>query len=123
RSLAVADVLLGTGRLPDGPERDTLVAGVRECRDLVSQVTAQLRLPLQPREVSRFVRLDVGEAADTLGRLGREKSAGPPVLSADTLRCLDPWRLTMRALLNAAETLANGRQPTSLPAVTASRVQ
>ena len=66
RSLAAAQVLLDHEDSYRVARTAVLREGVPACRQLVGQVERQSGLRLQPKDVSRYLRLDVGEVAQAL---------------------------------------------------------
>ena len=117
RSLAAAQVLLDHEDSYRVARTAVLREGGLACRQLVGQVERQSGLRLQPKDVSRYLRLDVGEVAQALKSLEGDSLEGhgsvSPAAQAGLKRCLATTRDLVAALQSLA--YAEGERPLSLP--------
>ena len=106
RYLAVAQVLLDHEDLRQKPLAQHLEEEISACRRLVRQVTRQLGLRLRSRDINRFLRQDVGEAAQALRSLDPEILAGYGRLSTAAAASLQQWLGGMLELMDSLQSLA-----------------
>ena len=104
RALAAAQVLLVCD--DRGGEEERLWLEAESCRHLVAEIAGSAGMAIRARDVSRYVRLDVGELMRALRSLERLERQGYGRLDPGVEDYLDEWLACVHPLNQRLETLA-----------------